>query len=135
MLDRPHAYVQLDAPRRARYVRLTNARTPAGGKFAVRDLRVFGVGAVAMPGEAHDLVVTRDASDARSATLTWTPAPRAQRYVIRYGLSPEKLYASYEVDNVTHLTMNGLNRDRTYYFAVDAVNERGVTRGTVVRRG
>jgi hypothetical protein len=135
MLDRPHAYVQLDAPLRARYVRLTNARTPAGGTFAVRDLRVFGVGAVAMPGEAHDLVVTRDASDARSATLTWTAAPRAQRYVIRYGLSPEKLYASYEVDNVTHLTLNGLNRDGTYYFAVDAVNERGVTRGTVVRRG
>jgi hypothetical protein len=134
-LDRPHAYVQLAAPRRVRYVRITNVRAAAGGRFAIRDLRVFGEGAVAPPPEVRAVVVTRDASDPRDATITWTRVGGARRYVVRFGTSPEKLYGSYEVGDVGTLTMHGLNRGVTYWFAVDAVNERGVTRGTTVRKG
>lgn len=131
-LDRPHAYVQLDAPRRLRYVRVTNVRAAGGGTFAVRDLRIFGVGAVSLPAEVRDLVVRRDASDARDAVLTWTRVPGARRYVVRFGIAPDKLYSSWEVGDVDTLAMHSLNRGVPYWFAVDAVNERGVTRGKVV---
>ena len=37
-----HDYAELTEPLTARYVKLTNVWTPDGGKFAVKDLRVFG---------------------------------------------------------------------------------------------
>ncbi|MFL5562445.1 MAG: discoidin domain-containing protein [Gemmatimonadaceae bacterium] len=42
--DTPHHYVQLDTARNARYVRITNVHAASGGTFALRGLRIFGVG-------------------------------------------------------------------------------------------
>jgi hypothetical protein len=133
--SRPHEYVQLDTAVHARHVRVTNVHTPAGGRFAIRDLRVFGRGAGEAPAEVGGLTVARDAADQRTATLRWERAPRARSYVVRFGIAPDKLYSSYEVPDVTTLTMNGLNVGVTYYFTVDAVNDVGVARGKTVRRG
>ena len=132
--DRPHFYAQLDAPVRARYLRLTNAHAAAGGRFAVRDLRVFGLADGAPPAEVRGLTVARDAHDPRTAVLHWSPAARAEGYVVRFGVSPEKLYASWQTGRDTTLTMHGLNRDATYWFVVDAYDGSGVTRGRTPRR-
>ena len=37
--DTPHAFVELEQPRRARYVRVTSGSMPFGGHFAVSGLR------------------------------------------------------------------------------------------------
>ncbi|HET8655001.1 MAG TPA: family 43 glycosylhydrolase [Longimicrobiaceae bacterium] len=132
--DAPHAYVQLDQPRTARYVKITNRHTAGGGKFAIRGLRVFGLGPGALPAEVAKLTVRRNPADGRDAVLRWAPAAGAQRYVVRYGIAPDKLYSSYSVGEATRLELHSLNRGVTYYFTVDAVNERGVTRGTGVRK-
>lgn len=133
--DRTHAYLQLDRPARARFVRLTTVRAPAGGTFSVRDLRLFGRGAGEPPAAVGGLAVRRHADDDRGVTLTWDRAPRATGYVVRYGLSPDRLYANYQVGDVTSLTMNSLNRGVTYWFTVDALNESGVAPGGAPRRG
>ena len=75
----------------------------------------------------------RDPRDGRNATVRWQSAAGARRYVVRFGIAPEKLYASYEVGAETRLELHSLNLGVPYYFAVDAVNENGVTRGTKVR--
>ncbi|CAN5817026.1 family 43 glycosylhydrolase [soil metagenome] len=127
--DAPHEYVELGHSVRARYVRITNsADTPAGGKFSIRDLRVFGVSPVAPPAEAGGLSVRRHEDD-RSATLTWNAVRGARGYIVRFGLTPEKLYGNYQVSTDTTVTMNSLNRGVPYYFAIDVFNEGGVTRG------
>ncbi|HKG94228.1 MAG TPA: family 43 glycosylhydrolase [Gemmatimonadaceae bacterium] len=135
--DRPHAYLQLERPVGARYVRLTTVRAPAGGTtFAVRDLRLFGRGAGAPPAAVgSSFTVRRHADDDRSVTLAWERAAGATAYVVRYGLAPDKLYASYQVGDVASLTMNSLNRGVAYWFTVDALNENGVTPGGAPKRG
>lgn len=132
--DAPHEYVQLDRPRAARYLRITNLHAAGGGKFALRGLRVFGRGTGAAPAEVAGLTIERDPRDGRDATLHWAPAAGARRYVVRFGIAPEKLYASYEVGADTRLDLHSLNLGAPYYFAVDAVNENGVTRGAKVLR-
>ncbi|HYD52787.1 MAG TPA: family 43 glycosylhydrolase [Gemmatimonadaceae bacterium] len=133
--ERPHDYVQLDAPREARWLRVTNAGPAAGGgTFSLRDLRVFGRSDATAPSRVEGLEVRR-ATDPRGVTLRWRRAAGAHGYVVRYGLSPDKLYAAHELGDATTLTINALNAGVTYYFTVDAVGEGGVTRGTAVRRG
>lgn len=130
--DAPHAYVQLDAPVTTRWLRLTNVATAAGGKFAVRDLRVFGTSTLAAPAPVASLTVNRSAGDDRSATLAWTRAPRATGYVVRFGVARDKLYASYQVDDVDTLTINALNSGVPYWFTIDAIGEGGIAEGTSI---
>lgn len=132
--DAPHAYVQLEQPATARYLKITNVRAAAGGKFAIRDLRVFGSNGTRPPARVDTFTVRRGADD-RSVTVTWHRSPRARGYIVRFGIAPDKLYANYQVGDVTSLTMNSLNHGVTYYFTVDALNEGGVTKGTIIKRG
>jgi hypothetical protein len=130
--DAPHEYVQLDTPVTTRWLRITNVRTAAGGKFAVRDLRVFGVSNAPAPAPVMGVSVNRSAGDERSAMLQWTRSPRATGYIVRFGIAPDKLYANYQVNDVDTLTINSLNTGDRYWFTVDAIGEGGVTRGTTL---
>jgi acetyl esterase/lipase len=127
--DTPHAYVQLDSARAARYLRITNLHTAGGGNFAIRGLRVFGLGAAEPPSAVSSLMVERDATDGRNATISWEPARGARSYVVRFGIRPDHLYASYEVGDATRLEIHSLNVGVPYFFAVDALNENGIARG------
>ena len=130
----PHDYVQLDAPRRARWLRVTNSAPAAGGgKFALRDLRVFGTSSERAPRTVGGLVVTR-AADPRGATLRWNRVPGAHAYIVRFGLAPDRLYSSYEAGDTDTLTLNALNAGVTYFFTIDAVGAGGVTKGKVTRK-
>jgi xylan 1,4-beta-xylosidase len=129
--DAPHAYVELDEAVTTRYVRITNVRTAAGGKFAVRGLRLFGRSDVPPPPRVDELTVRRNPADDRTAMVAWRRSPGAQGYVVRYGVRPDKLYATYQVGDVDSLTMNSLNAGVPYYFAIDAFNEGGLTAGSV----
>jgi hypothetical protein len=133
--DAPHAYVQLDTAVWARHVRITNVYTPAGGTFSLRGLRVFGRAPGEPPARVDSFTVTRDPRDARSATVRWARVPGARRYVVRFGLAPDRLYESYQVGDVGELTINSLNVGVTYHFTVDALNGSGVARGTVIHEG
>jgi xylan 1,4-beta-xylosidase len=128
----PHDYVQLDAPGSLRHLRVTSTGPAAGGgKVALRDLRVFGSSEMPAPARVGGLEVRRHA-DARGATLRWRRVANAHRYVVRWGVDARKLYGSVEVGDVDGTTLNFLNAGVVYFFALDAVGEGGVTRGTTV---
>ena len=133
--DLPHDYVQLDSVTSLRYLKLTNCgKTPAGGKFAVSGLRVFGYGGGDAPATAPDFTAKRG-EDARNMTVSWQPVEGAQGYFIRWGIDPNNLHTHWQVlaDPVgggTEATVYCLTKGVTYYVTVDAYNESGVTHGT-----
>jgi hypothetical protein len=129
--DAPHDYVELDKPVQARYVRLTNVHTPAGMKFSVSGLRIFGSGLGQPPAKVGGLTVQR-LPEKRRAALKWNPVPGADFYIIRYGISPDRLFQNSQVYGQNKFEISGLNTDEKYYFTVDSVNDSGVTRGTEV---
>ncbi len=128
--DVPHDYIHLSESVEARYIKLTNVDTPGDGPFAIRDLRLFGDGLGKAPQEADGLTVIRDPDDKRTARVTWKKSDDAVGYVIRYGIDRGKLYNQYQVMGKTELTINSLNRDVDYFFAVDVFSDSGYTEGT-----
>jgi beta-xylosidase len=128
--DVPHDYIRLPQPVKTRFIKLINIHTPGDGPFAVRDLRLFGNGLGKAPQQVNGLSVDRDSSDRRTANITWNKSKDAAGYVIRYGITPRKLYNQYQVMGKTELKINSLNRDVGYYFSVDVFNENGYTKGT-----
>jgi xylan 1,4-beta-xylosidase len=128
--DVPHDYIQLEQPVTAQHVRITNVRTPGGGTFSIRDLRVFGSGQGTAPSAAPKFEAHRDPSDARNAVVRWPIVPGAEGYVVRYGIAANKLYLSREVRGVKEITLHDLNAESKYFFAVDAFNDSGLTAGT-----
>ncbi len=133
--DAPHDYVQLDQPVSARFARLTNAHVPAGAKFSVSGLRLFGSGLGPPPDVATGLRVERDPTDGRQAVISWDPVPAAQGYVVRYGLAKDSLFANYQVYGTSTLHIHSLDIGTPYFFAVDTLNDCGVTRGTATVGG
>jgi xylan 1,4-beta-xylosidase len=130
--DLAHDYVALTAPVIARYVKITNeGAIPGGGEFSVRDLRVFGTNGPPPSVAPAGIIATRG-TDERTVTVTWDPTPDALGYVVRYGISADKLYTSYQVwgEGDGSCTLNSLNTGIDYYFTVDSFNEGGVTLGT-----
>ncbi len=118
--DCRHDYTELPEPVKARYVKLTNVFTPDSGKFAVKDLRIFGNQKLAKFTKVSKVTVVRNPEDRRDATLVWEPVKDADGYVIRYGIEPGKLYNNYMVYDANTITIHSLNKDSEYYFEVEA---------------
>jgi hypothetical protein len=127
----PHDYLALAAPQTLRFLKVENVFTPAGGKFALRELRVFGAGGSEPPAPVRGLKVTRHADDDRNATVTWTPSPNADGYLVRFGIAPDKLFHTIQLQGGTNaaLTTHALNRGVKYSWRVDAFNGGGLTSG------
>ena len=131
--DAPHDYLEFAEPSNARFVKITNYKTAGGGKFAIRDLRVFGKAAVSPPDAVKNLKIERNRNDGRKALISWDAADGADGYVVRFGVSPRKLYGSYQIIKGNWLVTNGLNKNVTYYFSVDSYNESGITKSSEIR--
>ena len=119
-VDNRHDYTELSEPVTARYVKLTNVFTPDSGKFAVKDLRIFGNPDKEKFTKVSDVMIVRDPEDRRDATLTWKPVEGADGYIVRYGIEPDKLYNSYMVYDKYTLTIHSLNKNPEYFFKVEA---------------
>lgn len=124
--DVPHDYVELQSPVRARYIKLENVQMPTG-KFAISGLRVFGKGNGAVPQEVEGFIVLRTEKDKRSAYIKWKPVDNAYAYNIYYGTEPEKLYSCIMVHDFNEYWFKAMDRNKAYYFSIEAVNENGVS--------
>lgn len=133
---RQHEYVEFEKAVGARHVRYTNTgeQVPGGCRLAVSGLRIFGTSVGPKPAAVAvaRLVAERCADDNRKATVRWPAVPGAQGYIVRYGLSPDRLHTHFQVLGKSELTMNSLNRGIDYYLTIDAFSEHGLTRGTSV---
>ena len=132
--DTPHDYVEFERPFEARYLRWENEAYTVSPHVSLRELRVFGKGGEALPAPVGGLQIERDTSDSCRAVLSWQDSAGAEGYVVRYGIAPDKLYASHQVLEGTQVALNSLNSGVNYFFTVDAYNARGVTRGTAIVR-
>lgn len=135
--DQPHDYVPLKSTRLVRFVRITNeGPMPAGGKFAIRDLRIFGNAHGELPSPVADFTVNRSKDDPRSAAISWKPVPNADGYIIRFGIAPDKLYNHYQIwgGDASSNEIHSLNVDVPAYFTIDVYNSSGLVRGTVIKK-
>lgn len=127
--DAPHRFIVTAEPLTARYVRVTGVTTPFNSPFALSGIRVFGEAG----GPAPTAVSPRaQRTHELTAEVSWEPATGAHGYTVRYGLSPEKLYHSWQVYNQNNLRVPTLNANSEYWVAVDSFGETGVTRGEPV---
>ena len=127
--DRSHEYIELDGAVLMRYVRLTNlGEIPAGGKFAISGLRVFGNNDGNAPEKAPEFNAVRG-EDKRNMTVKWDMLPDAQGYFVRFGVNPNELNTHYQVIGGNEAVIGCLNNGVNCYVTVDAYNEDGVTEG------
>lgn len=126
--DTPNAYIELPEAVTARYVRYRNIDVPTPA-LAISEFRVFGLGHGKKPAAPKNIEVVRD-SDRRDAIISWTPVKGAQGYNVLWGIAPDKLYSSWMVYGDDSLTLRALTTDQSYYFAVEAFNENGVSSQT-----
>lgn len=131
--DVPHDYVELDRPVQARYIKLENIHMPTG-KFAISGLRVFGNGNGAKPASVRNLIVLRTEKDKRSAYIKWTPVDNAFAYNLYYGTAPDKLYSCIMIHDFNEYWFKAMDKNKTYYFIIEAINENGVSSKTETRK-
>ncbi|MBP7821364.1 MAG: family 43 glycosylhydrolase [Saprospiraceae bacterium] len=124
--DVPHDYIEYHRPVKARFIKLENIMMPTG-KFAISGLRIFGNSNGDLPNSVSDLIVLRTEKDKRSAWLKWNPVDNAQGYVIYYGTQEDKLYTSIMVYDQNEYWLKTLDKEKKYYFKIEAFNENGRT--------
>jgi hypothetical protein len=127
-IDAPHDYIELKAPVKTRYIRLTNYRMPSG-TFALAGLRVFGKAGGKLPTVAQGLNAERSDEDRAVVKLSWTKSADAVGYNIRYGSSKDKLYHTYQLIGANTVTIRSLNALQKYYFTIDTFDENGISKG------
>ena len=125
--DRPNAYVEMDAPVRARFVRYEHLHVGAA-TLAISDIRVFGNRSGPRPATPKGLRAPR-ARDERNAVITWQPVRGAVGYNVRWGIAPSKLYQTYQrfADQGTTIELRALTVGQTYWAAIESFDESGVS--------
>ncbi len=127
----PHDYIPLSRPQMFRYLRIECRTMPKGGKFALRDVRVFGDRGGLPPQDVSPPRVVRDPKDDRNATISWQPSADADGYLVRFGPARDQLFQTFQVPATakTSITTHALNRGVQYYWRVDAFNANGLANG------
>jgi len=126
LTDVPHDYIEFPVPVKTRYLKLENLHIPAG-KFAISGFRVFGLGNGKKPEKVEGFVVLRTEKDKRSAWLKWHPSPDAYAYNIHMGTETGKLYNTVMVHSANEYWLKTMDREKTYYFTIEAINENGIS--------
>ena len=129
--DIPHEYFALENPAKARYLKLENIHMPTG-KFAISGFRVFGKGNGTKPDTVQHFVVLRGDSERRNSWLKWQVVPDATGYTIYTGTAPDKLYTSFMVYGSNEYYFTAMEKDKPYYFQIEAFNENGIGKRTSV---
>lgn len=123
--DAPNDYVELETAVSARYVRYRNIEVPTP-HLAMSEIRIFGKGTGKKPSDVKNFRLDRY-TDRRDIALSWAKQANAQGYNVRWGIAPDKLYSSWMIYGDNELLLKSLNTDQTYYFAIEAFNENGVS--------
>ena len=123
--DTPNDYIELESAVSTRYIRYKNIEVPTP-HLAMSEIRIFGIGNGKKPAPVKNFQLERQ-MDRRDISLHWTKQNNAQGYNVRWGIAPDKLYSSWMVYGDNELLLKSLNTDQTYYFAIEAFNENGVS--------
>jgi hypothetical protein len=101
---------------------------------------VFGSAEGRVPAVPVNLTANRHA-DQRDATIRWARVPGAVGYNIRFGIRPDRLTLTHQLwadelgDGATlSKELRSLNSSVSYWVAVEAFNESGVSKLSLVRQ-
>lgn len=130
--DVPNDYVELKRPENVRFIRYHNIHVPTPN-LSISGLRIFGKGKGRKPVAVKNFTVERKA-DRRDALIRWEKQEKAQGYNVLWGIAPDKLYSSWMVYGDNELDMKSLTVNQSYYFAIEAFNENGVSDRTKPQR-
>lgn len=121
--DHIYELINLEKTVKAQFVRITNAKDFAVGKFSVADLRLFGQSGDKKPQPVSNFTAARN-TDRRRMAFSWDKQSSAEGYVIRWGISPARIdHAVMVYDNQAEFGF--FDRDMTYYVTIEAFNESG----------
>ncbi len=121
-------YEAIRIPVQAQYIKITNYHLPAGA-FAISDFRIFGLGTGRKPKKVTEFRAIRDFRNPQIVKMSWKKQSKTTGYNIRYGTDKDKLYHSYQVHKNTRLNIHCPDKNKAYWFQMDAFNENGVTPG------
>jgi len=131
--DRTNAYFELPQPARARFVRYVHGHVGAAN-LAISDVRVFGNAGGSAPAAPVQVAASRH-SDQRDATIRWAKVPGAIGYNIRFGIRPGRLTLTHQLwadamgnGAVLRKDLRSLNSGVSYWVAIEAFNESGVSK-------
>ncbi len=124
--DVPNDYIELNSPQEFRFLRYKNIHVPMA-YLSLSDIRVFGKGNGNPPQSVRKLNVKRKV-DRRDAIISWGPTQKAQGYNVFWGITPDKLYNTWQIYDSNTLEIKSLNTEQSYYFAIEAFNENGVSK-------
>ena len=127
--DVPHDYLELSGPVVTRYLKLENIHMPTG-HFAISGLRAFGKGQGPAPDTVKQFIVLRSENDSRNALIKWFTVNNATGYNIYWGIAPDKLYNNVMVYNDNQYYFKAMDKERRYYFSIEAFNENGISAET-----
>ncbi len=128
LTDLPHDLILREEGLSCRYLRLTVTELPYGQAAHVSGLRVFGLADVPKPGRVS---ASADRIGPMDAVVHWY-AEDSTGVCIHWGYAPEKLYHSCMVYGGQQQLLGGLIAGEGIYLRVDAFNEGGVTRGSLL---
>lgn len=121
-------YEALKIPVQARYLKITNYQVPIG-TFAISGFRIFGLGSGRKPKKVTEFRAIRDYRNPQIVKMSWKKQANTAGYNIRYGTDKDKLHHSYQVYKDTRLNIHCPDKNRIYWFQMDAFNENGITSG------
>jgi hypothetical protein len=131
--DRPNAYFELPQPVRTRFIRYVHGHVGAAN-LAISDIRVFGNADGRAPALPSNVVGSRH-QDQREATIRWSRVPGTIGYNVRWGTRPDRLTQTYQLwadqlgnGATLEKDLRSLNVGVRYWAAVEAFNERGVSK-------
>ena len=125
-IDAPNAYIQLEKPVSARYLRYRNISV-SSPHLAISDIRIFGKAPGDVPQQVTDIDAER-CEDGKAVSLSWISVEGAQGYNIRWGIAADKLYSSWLVYGENELTLRCLVKGQKYYLQIEAFNAAGISK-------
>ena len=122
---RPHAYIELDNPVQARYIKFENIYFP-NKYLAIGEFRVFGNGNGRRPATPESFNVKRQ-TDERNANVSWKAVDDATGYTLYWGIAPDKLNNSVMIYDDASYELRALNVGQGYFLQVEAFNVNGIS--------
>ncbi|WP_258097707.1 family 43 glycosylhydrolase [Marinoscillum pacificum] len=128
--DQPHAYIELGKPIAARYIKYQNVYFP-NKYLAIGELRIFGKGRGKAPAMPKSFEAKRQA-DQRNCNLTWKTDKDATGYVLYWGIAEDRLNNSVMIYDQNSYELRALNTGVDYYYQVEAFNENGISKKSLI---
>ena len=115
--DMLHELIVLDKPTETRFLRIENTRNIPVGKFSMYDFRVFGEKIT--ENSVKNFTVKRDETDKRIYRFKWEEQPKAEGYILRWGIKPNELHNAVIIRG-TEYEGRFFNVDNEYFFELTA---------------